>query len=110
MSKPLHPDALFRLMVLGPLASRGELKRGEVSTIIRELASKAYDIPGSKRTYLSAETIKRWYHDWKRGGIDALQPKERLDKGKTQLSPRVQERLLQLKQDNPSRSEVPSYI
>jgi putative transposase len=33
-----------------------------------------------------------------------LQPKERLDKGKTQLSPHVQERLLQLKQDNPARS------
>ena len=104
MSRPLHPDALFRLMVLGPLASRGELKRGEVSTIIRELASKTYDIPDSKRTYLSTETIKRWYHDWKRGGIDALQPKVRLDKGKTQLPPRVQEKLLQLKQDNPSRS------
>ena len=73
MSRPLHPDALFRLMVLGPLASRGELKRGEVSTIIRELASKAYDIPNSRRTYLSPETIKRWYYDWMRGGIDALQ-------------------------------------
>jgi len=104
MSRPLHPDALFRLMILGPLASRGELKRGEVSTIIRELAAKAYDIPGSRRTYLSAETIKRWYHAWKRGGIDALQPKVRLDKGTTQLSSAVQERLLQLKQDNPSRS------
>jgi transposase InsO family protein len=104
MSKPLHPVALFRLMVLGPLASRGELKHGEVSTIIRELASKSYDIPDSKRAYLSPETIKRWYHDWKRGGIDALQPKERLDKGTTQLPPRVQERLLQLKQDSSSRS------
>lgn len=104
MSRPLHAHALFRLMVLGPLASRGELKRGEVSAIIRELASKAYDIPDSKRAYLSGETIKRWYHAWKRGGIDALQPKERLDKGSTQLPPRVQERLLQLKQDNPSRS------
>lgn len=31
------------------------------------LAAKTYDIPGSKRTFLSAETIKRWYHDWKRG-------------------------------------------
>ena len=104
MSRPLHPDALFRLMVLGPLASRGELKHGEVSTIIRELASKAYDIPGSRRTYLSAETIKRWYHAWKRGGIDALQPKERLDKGKTQLPPHVQETLLRLKRENPARS------
>lgn len=104
MSKPLHPDALFRLMVLGPLASRGELKRGETSAIIRELASKSYDIPDSKRNYLSAETIKRWYHSWKRGGIDALQPKERLDKGKTQLPPDVQAKLLQLKQENPARS------
>jgi hypothetical protein len=42
MSKPLHPIALFRLMVLGPLASRGELKRGEVKSVIRELASKTY--------------------------------------------------------------------
>lgn len=104
MSKPLHPDALFRLMVLGPLASRGELKHGEVSKIVHELSLKTYDIPGSKRTYLSAETIKRWYHLYKRGGVDALQPKERLDKGKTQLPQHAQDRLLQLKQDNPARS------
>jgi transposase InsO family protein len=91
-------------MVLGPLASRGELKRGEVSTIIHELASKAYDIPNSRRTYLSHETIKRWYYDWMRGGIDALQPKVRMDKGSTQLSSSVQSKLLELKQDNPSRS------
>lgn len=104
MSKPLHAQALFRLMVLGPLVSRGELKRGEVSAIIRELASRPYDIPGSKRAYLSAATIKRWYHDWKRGGIDALQPQKRSDKGKTKLPICVQERLLQLKKDNPARS------
>jgi transposase InsO family protein len=53
---------------------------------------------------LSTETIKRWYHNWKRGGIDALQPNVRLDKGTTQLPPRVQEKIVQLKQDNPSRS------
>jgi transposase InsO family protein len=104
MRKSLHPTALFRLMVLGPLASRGELKHGEVSTIIRELASKAYDIPDARRNYLSAETIKRWYHDWKRGGIDALEPKVRHDKGTTQLSGAVQAMLLELKRDNPARS------
>lgn len=69
---------------------------------ISTLASKSYDIPNSRRTYLSPETIKRWYYDWKRGGIDALQPKVRIDKGSTQLSPDVQAKLLQLKQDDPS--------
>lgn len=104
MSKPLHPIALFRLMVLGPLASRGELKRGEVKSVIRELASKTHNIPGSRRVHLSEQTILRWYYDWKRGGIEALNPTERCDKGKTQLSEEVQAALLQLKQDNPARS------
>jgi len=104
MSKPLHPEALFRLMVLGPLASRGALKRGEVSAIIRELASKTYEIPDSKRSYLSPETIKRWYYDWKRGGIDALNPKVRVDRGSTQLPETVQNKLIELKKDKQERS------
>jgi transposase InsO family protein len=104
MSKPLHPIALFRLMVLGPLASRGELKHGEIKSVIREIASKTHNIPGSRRVHLSEQTILRWYYDWKRGGIEALNPTQRADKGKTQLSEEIQAALLQLKQDNPARS------
>ena len=74
MSKPIHLTALFRLTVLGPLASRGEMKHGEVKHIIRKLASQSYNIPDSKRTHLSEHTIARWYLLWKRGGIDALNP------------------------------------
>lgn len=59
MSKPVHPSALFRLSVLGPLTARGQLERGEVKTIVRELASKNYNIPDSRRTHLSAATIRR---------------------------------------------------
>ncbi len=104
MSKPLHPMALFRLMVLGPLASRAELKRGEVKSIIRSLAADRYTIPESRRTHISEETIARWYYDWKRGGIEALNPKPRVDKGSTQLSEAVQSRIVTLKKDKPSRS------
>ena len=104
MSNSLHPTALFRLMVLGPLASRGELKHGEIKAIIRELASKAHNIPGSRRVHLSEQTILRWYYEWKRGGIEALNPIARADKGKTKLSEEVQAALLHLKQDNPARS------
>jgi len=104
MSKPIHPIALFRLMVLGPLASRSDLGRGEATFIIRELASRRYDIPDSKRTQLSEDTIARWYSLWKRGGIDALNPNARTDKGTTQLPPDIQVELLRCKKDNPSRS------
>src|SRR3990172_8534867 len=104
MSKPLHPLALFRLSVLGPLISRHSLRRGEVKTLIRELTAKTHNIPGSRRVHLSEQTILRWYYDWKRAGIEALNPTLRSDKGKTQLSEVVQAALLQLKQDNPARS------
>jgi putative transposase len=104
MSKPIHPTALFRLMVLGPLASRTDVKRGEIKAIVRELASKPYHIPGSRRAYLSEETIMRWFRSWKMGGIEALIPKGRTDKGSTQLPNQIQAAIIQLKQDNPARS------
>jgi putative transposase len=104
MSKPLHPQALFRLSVLGPLASRNQLQHGEIKTIVRELASKTYNIPNSNRSYLSEQTILRWYYAWLRNGITALSPKPRYDKGKTQLSAEMQAMVLQLKKDNPARS------
>jgi len=104
MSKPLHPISLFRLSVLGPLASRGELKRGEIKTIVRELAAKTYNIPGSRRVYLSEKTIMRWYHHWRRESIEGLVPKLRSDKGKTQLPQDIQDTLTLYKKDNPARS------
>ncbi len=104
MSKPLCPIALFRLMILGPLASRGELQRGEVKSIVRELAAQKHAIPDSRRVHISEATILRWYYDWKRGGIEALSPSERNDKGKTKVPEAVQSALLRLKQDNPARS------
>src|SRR3990167_304683 len=104
MSKPLHPIALFRLSVLGPLASRGELKRGEVKKIIRELSCNTYNIPDSRRVHLSEQTISRWYYDWKKHGIDGLIPKARCDKGQTSGPVKIQEALLEFKKDNPARS------
>lgn len=104
MSKPLHPLALFRLTVLGPLASRNQLRRGEIKTLIRELATQTYNIPDSRRVHLSEETILRWYYDWKRNGIEGLAPKLRTDRGKTQLSIDIQNTLLHYKKDNPARS------
>lgn len=104
MSKPIHPLALFRLMVLGPLASRSELTRGEIKSVINALAEKSYDIPNSRRCRLSPETIQRWYYDWKRGGIDALVPKTRTDCGKTRLPTHIADLIIACKRDNPARS------
>lgn len=104
MTKPLHPLALFRLSVLGPLASRDRLERGELKKLFHELAQQTYNIPGSKRTHLSPQAIERWFYAWQRGSIEALVPKTRADKGSCQLTEQVQTALLAAKRENPARS------
>jgi transposase InsO family protein len=100
----IHPIALFRLSVLGPLASRERLARGDLKRLLRELAAQRYEIPGSRRSHLSEKTIEAWYYAWKRGGIEALTPQKRRDRGQSKLATTLQQALLAAKRDNPKRS------
>lgn len=104
MVKPVHPTALFRLSVLGPLVSRGQLKSGELKRIIEELSQHDYRIPDSERTRLSPKTIERWYYLWRYGGVDALAPQPRKDKGYCQINDTLQDELIATKKAQPSRS------
>ncbi len=100
----IHPVALFRYSVLGPLVSRAQLPRGELKATIQELAARHYDIPGSRHSHLSEKTIEGWYYAWRRGGIEALVPKARSDRGQSKLAPELQEAILAAKRENPRRS------
>jgi len=102
--KDPHPMALFRLSVLGPLASRGDLAHGELKRVIQELASREYDVPGSGLQHIAAKTIESWYYTYQRENLDGLVPKTRSDLGKSKLSQAVQEAILAAKRENPSRS------
>jgi transposase InsO family protein len=100
----IHPMALFRYSVLGPLVSRGELQRGELKATLHELAARHYDIPGSRNSLLSEKTIEAWFYAWRRGGIEALTPKARSDRGQSKIAPEVQAAILAAKRENPRRS------
>ncbi len=100
----IHPVALFRYSVLGPLVSRSQLPRGELKAALCELAARDYDIPGSRNSRLSEKTIEAWYYAWRRGGIEALIPKVRADRGQSKIDPEVQEAILAAKRNNPRRS------
>ena len=69
MTEKAKMIALFRLTVLGPLASRDRLSHGELKTVLRELSNQTYSIPYSNRCRLSDKTIERWYYQWLRGGF-----------------------------------------
>ncbi len=101
---PIDPKALFRLSVLGPLISRERLERGELQQLLRELASREYAIPGSRRRYLSEKTIQAWYYAWRLHQLDGLTPKARADRGQSKLPAATQAAILAAKRDNPRRS------
>jgi transposase InsO family protein len=100
----IHPMALFRYSVLGPLVSRADLQRGELKATLRELAARHYDIPGSRHSRISEKTIEAWFYAWRRGGIAALEPKARSDRGQSKIAPAVQAAILAAKRENPRRS------
>jgi transposase InsO family protein len=100
----INATALFRLSVLGPLVSREQLDRGELQKTIRELAQREYAIPNSERRMLGEKTIQAWFYLWRKGGIDALVPKVRTDRGSSKISAAVQEAILAAKRENPRRS------
>jgi len=83
MMNEIHHVALFRYGVLGSLISRADLPRGELKAALRELAARDYAIPGSRNSRLSEKTIEAWYYAWRRGGIEALEPKARSDRGQS---------------------------
>ncbi len=102
--KVIHPVALFRSTVLGQLISRDQLPRGDLKSTIKMLASHSYNIPGSRNHHLSEKTIEAWYYAWRRGGIEALTPKSRSDRGQSKISPEHQQAILATKRENPRRS------
>lgn len=96
--------ALFRYSVLGPLVCRDRLTHGQLKATLEELARQPYNVPGHGSCYLSAKTIEAWYYAWRRGGIQALAPRPRRDRGISQISPARQQAVLAAKHDKPSRS------
>jgi len=102
--KQIDPTALFRLSVLGPLVSRERLERGELQRTLRELALREYAIPNSRRSHLGEKTIESWFYQYRRGGLDGLTPKTRIDSGRSKIAPALQEAIVAAKRDNPRRS------
>jgi putative transposase len=102
-----HPEAvaLFRAQIVGGLCVR-ELDHGELDAALTELSTQRFRPPRahSTRSY-SRSTLARWYYAYKEGGLDALRPHGRADKGRGRdLSPALRELFVTIRQEHPSAS------
>jgi transposase InsO family protein len=99
-----HSIALFRYGLIADLLQPSPDDQG----LYARLAAKAaldYTIPGSTRTRVAAETLRDWLKTYRRGGFDALLPKERADRGQARALPAAAvEALLAAKEGNPKLS------
>ena len=106
MTDPIDPQAvaLFRYGLIAEFLHRPTNQPGLYQRL-RHKASQDYQIPGSLRQRVAAETLRHWIKDFKRGGIDALKPKPRNDLGRSRALPQAMaDQLLALKEEQPHLS------
>ena len=72
--------ALFRYGLIAPLIIE-TLPRGELTRRAQEIAARHYEIPESKRSGVSVDTLLGWALRYHNGGFEALAPKPRQDRG-----------------------------
>jgi len=97
--------AIFRSTIVGALTTR-ELDHGELRAALHALAKERYRPPGADNTKcFSVTTLERWFYAYRKGGLAALRPAPRCDRGHAQeLSPELRQLLLDIRQEHRSAS------
>ena len=96
--------ALFRYGLIAPLVLEA-LPRGELTRRAGEIAARHFDIPDSKRTTVSVDTLLHWAVRYRNGGFEALAPKPRQDRGQSRaITPQLASLIERLKRENPHRT------
>ncbi len=97
--------AVFRSQVIGPLVHR-TLVRGELREALAALSAQAFRYPGSDVTRcFSVPTLLRWCRRFRTGGLPALVPKPRSDRGHAQaLEAKTRDLVLAVRRDNAGAS------
>lgn len=99
--------AIFRHGLIGELAIRaGLLDHGERSEELRRLSTQRVRPPGSDTTRCySAATLERWLYAYRKGGLAALAPQGRGDRGRGRdLDPALRELICDIRRERPSVS------
>jgi transposase InsO family protein len=104
MDSKAEKIALFRYGVIATLVLE-KLPRGELIRRARELADREYDIPFSDRRRVCVDTLLHWSVRYRTGGLEALAPRPRSDRGKTRIiTPQVAQLIERLRRENPHRN------
>lgn len=97
--------ANFRYRLISPIVCKESLYFGETAELIRDAASKIYQIPGSRNTRVSIRTIERYLKQYREGGFEALMPKS-VSSRSTRIPQEYFDLALALKRENLKRPVI----
>lgn len=96
--------ALWRFSVLGPLVS-ARLEYGDQRRLLEELAQRTYRHPSGRSVRLSARTLENWLYDYRKRGLEALEPNGRAAEDPAPSIDRdLADKLVRAKREKPRRS------
>lgn len=96
--------ALFRYGVIAPLVEQEEWAHGEVARVVGAIASHTHHLPGQGPVRVSERTVYGWLRQYRSGGIEALRPLRRKDRGASRVVDKtLLERAITLRKENPER-------
>ena len=97
--------ALFRSQLIGALARRA-FDHGELAAALRSIAAASYLPPGSAAArHYAPSTLERWLYAYRAGGLTALRPAPRSDRGRARdLTPEQRALLLEIRREHPTAS------
>lgn len=97
--------AAFRYSLIAPVVCRQTpLAPGELKAYLEETSRQVFDIPGSTRGRVSIRTLERYLWLYRRGGYDALKPKDKKSRGSTRIPADILQKAIALRQERPERS------
>lgn len=96
--------ALFRYAVIAPIVEADELAYGQTRELIEALSAQSHFLPGKGPVVVKERTVYEWLRRYRQGGLDALLPRVRKDKGKGRVvDEQVVARAIELRKENPQR-------
>jgi transposase len=103
MDEKSGTTALFRFGLIAPMVLERSLPASEFTRRAREIAARDYDIPYSKRTSVSVDTVLDWVFRYREGGFEALVRKSRSDRRQSRtIAPLTADLIERLKRENPN--------
>jgi putative transposase len=96
--------ALWRVAVLGALIS-ARLEHGDRRTLLEAAAARTHQRPDGRHVHVSARTLEGWWYAYRHGGLAALMPRVRGDRGLSRAIPaHLGALVLAAKAEKPRRS------